>query len=105
MLSSVRRLAAGAGLALLLIAAPSAQAATPTDSSALRSAVTAEGIYEHLLEFQAIADANGDTRASGTPGYDASLAYVKAQLDATGYYRTYVQNFEFAFFSENTPAQ
>ena len=26
--------------------------------------------------FQAIADANGGTRAAGTPGYDASVDYV-----------------------------
>ena len=49
---------------------------------------------------QAIADANGDTRASGTPGYDASLDYVKAQLEATGYYDVTVQPFLYDAFRE-----
>ena len=55
-----------------LVAAGIASAAVPTDSADLRDAVTVDGIMEHERAFQAIADANGDTRASGTPGYDAS---------------------------------
>jgi Zn-dependent M28 family amino/carboxypeptidase len=77
-----------------------ASAAVPSDSSQLRTAVTTEGILQHEREFQAIADANGDTRASGTPGYDASLAYVKSQLDATGYYDTEIQEFLYDAFRE-----
>ena len=53
-----------------------ASAAVPTDSEALRTAVTAEGIMVHENAFKGIADENGDTRASGTPGYDASADYV-----------------------------
>ena len=34
---------------------------------------------------QAIADANGDNRASGTSGYDDSIDYVVEQMDAAGY--------------------
>ena len=30
----------------------------------------------HERALQTIANANGGTRASGTPGYDASVAYV-----------------------------
>ena len=55
--------------------------------------------------FQTIADMNGGTRASGTAGYDASLAYVKDQLDATNYFNTSVQGFDFDFFQETAPAQ
>ena len=83
----------------------SATAATPADSSQLRSAVGVAGIMQHQQAFQNIASANMGTRASGTPGYDASLAYVKSRLDATGYYTTRVQQFDFAFFSESAPAQ
>lgn len=50
-----------------------ASAAVPTNTEALRDAVTVGGIMEHEQEFQKIADENGGTRASGTPGYDASL--------------------------------
>ena len=37
---------------------------------------------------QRIADENGGTRASGTPGYDASVEYVAEQLRRAGYSRT-----------------
>src|SRR5919112_3303509 len=77
-----------------------ASAAVPTNTEALRDAVTLGGIMAHEEAFQAIADENGDTRASGTPGYDASLAYVQAQLEATGYYDVTVQPFLYDAFSE-----
>jgi len=87
-------------LAVALIVPPLSSTATPTDSTALRNAVTVAGIMEHQSAFQAIADANDDTRASGTPGYDASLAYVQAQLEATGYYDVEVQPFLYDAFRE-----
>lgn len=85
--------------ALILVVAPLASAAKPVDSTALRDAVTTDAIMEHLEAFQDIADANGGTRASGTPGYDASLAYVQDQLEAAGY-QTTVQPFLFNTFEE-----
>jgi Zn-dependent M28 family amino/carboxypeptidase len=87
-------------LAVALIVPPLSSTATPADSTALRNAVTVAGIMEHQRAFQAIADANDDTRASGTPGYDASLAYVQAQLEATGYYDVEVQPFLYDAFRE-----
>ena len=89
-----------AALTALLVSVPTATTAAGTDSSALRNAVTVSGIMAHQNAFQNIANANGGTRASGTPGYDASLAYVKAQLDATGYYDVTVQPFLFDAFRE-----
>jgi len=62
-----------------------ASAAVPTDTSALRDAVSADGALKHAQVFQDIADANGDTRASGTPGYDASADYVADALSDAGY--------------------
>ncbi|SDR97147.1 M28 family peptidase [Jiangella sp. DSM 45060] len=91
--------AVAAAAAIVLVTAPLAGAAKPTDSTDLRNAVTAGGIMEHLEAFQDIADANGGTRASGTPGYDASLAYVQDQLEAAGY-QTTVQPFLFDTFEE-----
>jgi hypothetical protein len=70
-------------LVMALGAVGVASAAVPTDTGELRNAVTEEGILKHEEEFQDIADANGDTCASGTPGYDASNAYVQEQLEAT----------------------
>ncbi len=98
------RLAVTLTLALLmaLTAASIASAAVPTDTSALREAVTVEGILEHERSFQEIADANGGTRASGTPGYDASAAYVAERLREAGYEVT-LQPFTFPFFQELEP--
>jgi Zn-dependent M28 family amino/carboxypeptidase len=83
----LRRAAAGlvaaSALAAALIAPASAD--NGTDSSALRDAVTIEGILAHEQAFQQIANANGGTRAAGTPGYEASGAYVAGLLDDAGY--------------------
>ena len=51
----------------------------------LLECVTVEGVREHQAAFQAIADANGGTRAAGTPGYDASVDYVVERMLAAGY--------------------
>jgi Zn-dependent M28 family amino/carboxypeptidase len=75
--------------------------AVPTDTTALRNAVTVDGIMKHESAFQDIANSNGGTRVSGTPGYDASAAYVKNQLKAAGYNVT-VQEFTYPFFQELT---
>ncbi len=77
-------------------------AAVKVNSAALRDAVTVDGIRDHLQAFQAIADANGGTRAAGTPGYDASVEYVAATLDAAGY-EVAIQEFSYDRFVENSP--
>jgi Zn-dependent M28 family amino/carboxypeptidase len=65
----------------------------------LLECVTVDGAMRHLEAFQAIADANDDTRASGTSGYDASADYVADQLTSAGY-DVEVQDFQFPFFEE-----
>ncbi|WP_232499476.1 M28 family peptidase [Agromyces humatus] len=65
-----------------------AQAAVQTNTQPLRDAVTVEAVMEHLDAFQAIADANGDNRAAGTSGHDASVDYVEGLLDTAGYTTT-----------------
>lgn len=40
--------------------------------------------YDHLEQFQAIADEHGD-RAAGTEGYEASAEYVERELQRAGY--------------------
>lgn len=64
----------------------------------LLECVTLEGVRAHQAALQAIADANGDTRAANTPGYDASVAYVKETLEAAGY-EVQLDPFDFAVFS------
>jgi len=63
----------------------------------LLECVTVDGVREHQAAFQAIADANGGIRTSGTPGYDASVAYVAERMEAAGYNVT-IQPFEFEAF-------
>ncbi|MET0999849.1 MAG: M28 family metallopeptidase [Marmoricola sp.] len=76
----------------------------PSKSSRdFRKAVTVRGITQHLDALQKVADANGGTRASGTPGYGASKDYVVKKLRAAGY-RPTVQTFPFDYFKENAPA-
>jgi aminopeptidase S len=62
-------------------------------NSKLLECVTLEGVRAHQAAFQAIADANGGTRDSGTPGYDASVNYVVDSLEAAGYNIT-IQEFQ-----------
>jgi Zn-dependent M28 family amino/carboxypeptidase len=51
----------------------------------LTACVTLDAVRAHQAALQGIADANGDTRAAGTPGYDASADYVAARLAQAGY--------------------
>ena len=76
-------------------------AAVPTDTTALRNAVTVGGILEHERAFQNIADSNGGTRVSGSPGYDASADYVEGKLRAAGF-EVKRQEFTYPFFQELT---
>ena len=48
----------------------------------LTQCVTVDGVLEYEEALQRIADANNDTRASGTPGFDASADYVTDRLEA-----------------------
>lgn len=72
------------------------------DTAKLLKAVTVSGILQHERVLQRIANKNGGTRASGTPGFDASAAYVSDQLRKAGYTVT-TQPFDFPFFEETGP--
>lgn len=65
----------------------------------LTDCVDAADAYEHLEAFQAIADHNGGTRASGTPGYDASVDYVAGLLTDAGF-EVERQQFTYEVFTE-----
>ncbi len=66
--------------------------------------VKVKDVRKHQAALQEVADDNGGTRASGTPGYEASLQYVKKQLMKAGISVT-EQPFEFPFFQELTPSE
>jgi Zn-dependent M28 family amino/carboxypeptidase len=63
----------------------------------LLECVTLEGVRAHQAAFQAIADANGGHRFSGSPGYDASVDYAVSVFESSGYSVT-VQPFEYQAF-------
>jgi hypothetical protein len=90
-------------LTALLMATP-AQAVDEVNTRRLRNAVTVGGILGHERVFQRIANQNGGTRASGTPGYDASVDYVARRLRAAGY-EVSLQEFTFPFYQELQPAE
>jgi Zn-dependent M28 family amino/carboxypeptidase len=66
-------------------------------SAELRKAVEPAGILVHERRFQRIANANEDSRVSGTLGYLASAGYVAGKLVTAGY-DVSVQRFEFPYF-------
>lgn len=103
-LSRPRSLTILAALSLsLTMIAGSAAAADVAESKGFRKAVTLSGIRDHQAALQDIADANDGTRASGTPGYDASAQYVFDALAAAGY-DPVLQPFQFAFFQQLAPS-
>ena len=91
-----RRLAGlvvGAALAALVV--PTTAQAGPGANSCERrnnnqynkllECVTLAGVREHQAALQAIATANGGTRADQTPGYEASVDYVETTMLAAGW--------------------
>ena len=51
----------------------------------LLACVKLDGVRAHQAALQAIADANGGIRASGTAGYDASVDYAVGVFEDAGY--------------------
>ena len=109
---SKRLLLVGALTASTLAAVPAASQATGPAAAACANrninqidkfveCVKAEDALAHMQAFQDIADANGGTRASATPGYDASVVYVAEQLEAAGF-EVERQAFEAQIYRENS---
>jgi Zn-dependent M28 family amino/carboxypeptidase len=69
--------------------APSPAAAAPSGDPGLArrlaEEVTGDAAFARLEELQRIADAHGGNRASGRPGYDASVEYVAGELRRAGF--------------------
>jgi Zn-dependent M28 family amino/carboxypeptidase len=57
----------------------------PDFAASLRGRVTTDAMMAHLSKLQDIANANNNTRAVGTPGYDASVDYVVGKLRDKGF--------------------
>jgi len=83
--------------------APAATTAASDPAAQMRKLITVKGMMKHEQALQQIADQNGGIRTAGTPGFDASVDYIVKKLKGAGY-KPVVQPFDFAFFSENSPA-
>jgi Zn-dependent M28 family amino/carboxypeptidase len=70
----------------------------------LLECVTIDRVRQHQAALQAIADANGGNRETGTPGYDASVMYVVDTLEAAGY-TAILNGFDFTFLPPATLRQ
>ena len=87
-----------AGVLMLLVPA-GAGAATPTDTSDLREAVTLEAVLDHMQQFQDFADLSEGTREASSLGYQLSASYVADTLEAAGY-DVDLQYFDYNFYEE-----
>jgi Zn-dependent M28 family amino/carboxypeptidase len=106
---------AGSTLGLSMIALATLIAAQPAAASPacatrnnntvknLLECVTLDGVRAHQAALQAIAEANGGIRTSGTPGYDRSADYIAEQMTAAGYLVTR-QEFQFQTFIQLSPS-
>jgi len=72
-------------------------AANPNNPEKMAKAVKVSAVMKHLQAFQDIAKAHDGNRGAGTTGYDASGAYVEAQLREAGY-SPERQYFDFFYF-------
>jgi Zn-dependent M28 family amino/carboxypeptidase len=70
----------------------------------LLECVRLDGVRAHQAALQDIADANGGTRASGTPGYEDSVDYVVDTLEAAGW-KVELDPFPFVFVPPPTLRQ
>lgn len=83
---------------------PSCESRVNNTFNKLLECVTLEGVRKHQAAFQAIADANGGTRAAGTPGYEQSVNYVVEKMTAAGYQVT-LNAFPFVYVATSTLQQ
>ncbi len=107
--SPLRVLAALAMLLSVITVAAGPASADPSDQGCVNrnqnqidkilKCIDADDALEHLAAFQGFADANGGIRASGTPGYDASVDYVAGLLEEAGLAVTR-QEFSFDLYTE-----
>ncbi|MGH3957683.1 M28 family metallopeptidase [Mycobacterium sp.] len=64
---------------------PATSRAAHDFAASLRERLSTDAMVAHLAKLQDIATANGNTRAVGTPGYDASIDYVVSRLRDKGF--------------------
>jgi aminopeptidase S len=88
---SGRAAATGVVASVTLLVCGSIAGAAPAPLAAAPD-IPVANVKAHLTQLQSIATANGGNRAHGRAGYQASVDFVKAKLDAAGFTTT-VQQF------------
>ncbi|PFH46833.1 hypothetical protein AMATHDRAFT_7344 [Amanita thiersii Skay4041] len=73
----------------------------PVTSEDLRNAINRQSLMNHARTIEGFAGLSNGTRAFGTAAHNATVDYIKTQLDATGYYDTSLQTFQ-SYYSEGT---
>jgi Zn-dependent M28 family amino/carboxypeptidase len=104
------RVAMLATAALMLVPASGAQAKPRHHghhghhggSAKLEKAVSVRNIVKHQRALQSIADMNGGTRHTETPGFTASVAYVRERMQRAGL-KVKVDQFNFPEWQETAP--
>src|SRR5438270_6804183 len=102
-----------AAVALLIPTTASASGTDPCDAQVndtpgkLLPCITTTALWNHMKQFQAIADANPGpdgmpSRNSGEPGYKASADYVSTVMKAAGYNVT-IQTYKFTYYAYKAP--
>ncbi|KAK6348737.1 hypothetical protein TWF718_006524 [Orbilia javanica] len=66
----------------------------PVDSKGVQRLVTKNKLMKNLKDLETIANWNGGNRAFNTPGYTASLNYIKSQLDTSKTWKSWTQDLE-----------
>jgi aminopeptidase Y len=95
--------AVGATVSTASTASPACDTRVNNTLEKLLECVELDDVRAHQAAFQSIADANGSTRVSGSPGYDASADYVVGKMQAAGWNVTR-QEFQFQTFVSLSPS-
>jgi len=72
------------------------------DSDGLQSSIHSKNLLNHAEQFVKFAQISNGTRAFGSVGHNATVAYIKKLLDKTGYYDTVLQTFPYLYSSGTT---
>jgi Zn-dependent M28 family amino/carboxypeptidase len=94
--------ACSAAMATLALTGTGQAKPPDVNSDKLERAVTVPGIVQHQRALQNIADMNGGTRHTETPGYTASVAYVRETMKRAGW-NVSVSQFNMPEWQETAP--
>jgi hypothetical protein len=71
----------------------------PLTSALLQATVSRHTLLAHARQFVKFSEQSGGTRAFGSRAHNSTVRYIKTLLDATGFYDTSLQTFEYLYSS------